>query len=127
MVQKSESAKPDRIRGFGVCESRTWYKSRVSLRPDSNQLRNSHPLLLLLRSVSLRRASLRDANSWEVRKWIRNSHKGAGDADARIQIFRQGFGMGSACRLIGKIKKGAQGPKIFIFPTSLDLLRVLGA
>lgn len=46
---------------------------------------------------------------------MRNSHKGAGDADARIQIFRQGFSMGSACRLIGKIKKGHKAPKFLLF------------
>lgn len=46
---------------------------------------------------------------------MRYSHKGSGDADARIQIFRQGFSMGSACRFIGKIKKGHKAPEFLFF------------
>lgn len=54
---------------------------------------------------------LADINAyfWQVGK-MRNPHKSPGGTDARILVFRQGFGIGSACRFIGKIKKGHKAP-----------------
>ena len=46
---------------------------------------------------------------------MRNPHKSPGGTDARILVFRQGFGIGSACRFIGKIKKGHKAPEFLFF------------